>query len=125
MQYDLLVVPLRVPAGASAEERQTVVSNTLAKAQELVKQATKDGYTSTVLGRRGRPEQPGRRIRRLPHPSLRHRDSGPPRRGPDRPNLRLADDVDVQRPDRPRVSSIRHRDAGDNVVAAATRGFGL
>jgi len=40
MQYDLLVVPLRVPAGASAEERQTVVSNTLAKAQELVKQAT-------------------------------------------------------------------------------------
>jgi len=39
MQYDALVVPLRVPANATAEEREAARTNALAKAEEIIRRA--------------------------------------------------------------------------------------
>ena len=48
LQYDVLVVPLRVAANASTEERQAAVSNTTARAQELIKRAQEGASFNTL-----------------------------------------------------------------------------
>jgi hypothetical protein len=50
MQYDALVVPLRVPANATAEERETARTNALAKAEEIIRRVQDGAKLEEIAG---------------------------------------------------------------------------